>query len=253
MKKILLMLFFTGCGIFAQVKDKDSIKLRMDLSLTGFWQGGNVETLIFRAANKFDYQFAKNVKFRSQNSYVLQEFGRVKADEDILSLNFVNINTHKRLHPLALAFFSTNFRRKIDYRYIVGGGLSYQLLKKKKHNIIMSLTGEYEHTDFKTTDFKIDDYDGYTAINTWRSTLWFQGEHQLFSGKMIFKHQFYFQPSLQDSDNFRWRGDVSLELPIWDFLNFKINYYRTYESVVVEPQLPMDEFLTFGFTIKNYK
>lgn len=253
MKKILLMLLFTGCGIFAQVKDKDSIKLRMDLSLTGFWQGGNVETLIFRAANKFDYQFAKNVKFRSQNSYVLQEFGRVKADEDILSLNFVNINTHKRLHPLALAFFSTNFRRKIDYRYIVGGGLSYQLLKKKKHNIIMSLTGEYEHTDFETTDFKIDDYDGYTAINTWRSTLWFQGEHQLFSGKMIFKHEFYFQPSLQDSDNFRWRGDVSLELPIWDFLNFKINYYRTYESVVVEPQLPMDEFLTFGFTIKNYK
>ena len=247
------MLLFTGCGIFAQVKDKDSIKLRMDLSLTGFWQGGNVETLIFRAANKFDYQFAKNVKFRSQNSYVLQEFGRVKADEDILSLNFVNINTHKRLHPLALAFFSTNFRRKIDYRYIVGGGLSYQLLKKKKHNIIMSLTGEYEHTDFETTDFKIDDYDGYTAINTWRSTLWFQGEHQLFSGKMIFKHEFYFQPSLQDSDNFRWRGDVSLELPIWDFLNFKINYYRTYESVVVEPQLPMDEFLTFGFTIKNYK
>lgn len=247
------MLLFTGCGIFAQVKDKDSIKLRMDLSLTGFWQGGNVETLIFRAANKFDYQFAKNVKFRSQNSYVLQEFGRVKADEDILSLNFVNINTHKRLHPLALAFFSTNFRRKIDYRYIVGGGLSYQFLKKKKHNIIMSLTGEFEHTDFETTDFKIDDYDGYTAINTWRSTLWFQGEHQLFSGKMIFKHEFYFQPSLQDSDNFRWRGDVSLELPIWDFLNFKINYYRTYESVVVEPQLPMDEFLTFGFTIKNYK
>ena len=61
------------------------------------------------------------------------------------------------------------------------------------------------------------------------------------------------QPSLQDSDNFRWRGDISLEFPVWDFLNFKINYYRTYESVVVEPQLQEDEFLTFGFTIKNYK
>lgn len=253
MKRLLYILLLSASAASGQVKDKDSIQLRIDLSLTGFWQGGNVETLIFRAAHKIDYQFAKNVKFRSQNSYVLQEFGRSKADEDILSLNFLNINTHKRLSPLALAFFSTNYRRQIDYRYILGGGMSYEVLKKKKHKINMSLTGEFEHTEFQTTDFKIDDYDGFTAINTWRSTLWFQGEHHLFSNKMILKHEFYFQPSLQECDNFRWRGDISLEFPVWDFLNFKMNYYRTYESVVVAPQLQEDEFLTFGFTIKNYK
>lgn len=253
MRFVVLLFLLFSLNISAQLKDKDSVRFKTDLSLTGFWQGGNVETLIFRAAGNVDYNPSKDLRFRSQNSYVLQEFGRVKADEDILSLNFLNINPHKRLHPLALAFFSTNFRRQIDYRYIVGGGLSFKFLDKKKSKLNMSLTGEYEHTEFQTTDFKIDDYDGFTAINTWRSTLWLQGEYQLFENKMVFKHEFYFQPSLQDSDNFRWRGDLSLEFPIWDFLNFKINYYRTYESLVVVNQLQEDEFLTFGFTIKNYK
>ena len=131
-----------------------------------------------------------------------------------------------------------------DYVPVLEAHTEKPIIAKKKRK---------DKTAWKTTDFKIDDYDGFTAINTWRSTLWFQGEHQLFSNKMILKHEFYFQPSLQDSDNFRWRGDISLEFPVWDFLNFKINYYRTYESVVVEPQLQEDEFLTFGFTIKNYK
>lgn len=254
MKKTVFILFVVlSCSVFSQVKSKDSIRFRADLSLTGFWQGGNVETLIFRASNKFEYQPSKNIRFRSQNSYVLQEFGRVKADEDILSLNFLNLNASRRVHPLFLAFFSTNFRRKINYRYIVGSGVSYQVLKDKKDELNVSLTGEYEHTEFKTRDFTIDDYDGFEAINTWRSTFWLQGKYHLFKGKMVLSHEFYFQPSLQKSDNFRWRGDLGMEFPIWDFLNFKINYYRTYESVVVQNQLPEDEFLTFGFTIKNYK
>ena len=69
---------------------------------------------------------------------------------------------------------------------------------------------------------------------------------------MILTHEMFFQPSLEDRENFRWRADIGIELPVWKFLNFKINYLRTYESLVIADQKQEDEFLTFGFTLKSY-
>ena len=69
---------------------------------------------------------------------------------------------------------------------------------------------------------------------------------------MILTHESYFQPSLEKSDNFRWQADIGLEFPIWKFLNFKIDYRRTFESIVIENQKEEDQFLTFGFTLKSY-
>ena len=69
---------------------------------------------------------------------------------------------------------------------------------------------------------------------------------------MILNHESYFQPSLEEGNNFRWQADVGLELPIWKFLSFKINYRHTFESIVIENQNQEDRFLTFGLTLKSY-
>ena len=116
----------------------------------------------------------------------------------------------------------------------------------------MSLTSEYEQTNFKRAEFNLVEYNNSKSVNTFRSTLWLNGKYNLFKNKMILTHEMYFQPSLEESDNFRWRADVAIEFPVWKFLNFKINYLRTYESIVIAGQQQEDEFLTFGFTLKNY-
>lgn len=66
---------------------------------------------------------------------------------------------------------------------------------------------------------------------------------------MIFHYESYFQPSVEESNNFRWQTDMGLELPIWKFLNFKVNYLYTYENVVVENQRQIDRLLTFGVKV----
>ena len=236
----------------AQINESDSIKVKAQLSLTGFWQSGNVETLIFRAKSDLSFKPWKNTVFKTQNSYVYQEFGKEKADEDILSLNFLYFNPEKKLYPLVLGFLSTNFRREIDRRYLVGAGLSYQLLKKKKDWLKVSLTAEYEETDFASTTFNRSEYNGNRVINTFRATIWLNGKYYLFKNKLILTHESYFQPSLEASNNFRWRGDLGLELPVWKFLNFKVNYLNTFESLVIQGQEQEDRFLTFGFTLKSY-
>ncbi|MCH2081375.1 MAG: DUF481 domain-containing protein [Saprospiraceae bacterium] len=252
MKKIFILFLFSPIFLFAQINESDSLKLKADLSLTGIWQGGNVETLIFRAKSELTYQPWRKWVFKTRNSYVYQAFGKQKADEDVLSLNFIYFNPERRIYPLLLGFVSTNFRREIDLRYLLGGGVTFQLLDKKEHWLKVSISSEYERTNFSKTDFNIVDYDGRSTINTFRGTLWINGRYQLFKNKMVLTHESYFQPSLEESDNYRWQADFGLELPIWSFLNFKINYLHTFESIVIENQKREDQFLTFGFTIKSY-
>lgn len=253
MKKALLYFLFVSIVMNAQINESDTLNLKADLSLTGFWQSGNVETLIFRAKSSVSFKPWKKAVFKTQNSYVYQEFGKTKADEDILSLNFLYFNPKKKLYPLLLGFISTNFRREIKLRYLFGGGVSYNLIRKKENWLKLSLTSEYERTNFNNFNFNYSEYDGSKSINTFRTTIWTKGRYTLFKKKLIFTHENYFQPSLEKNNNYRWQADFGLELPVWSFLNFKVNYLHTYESIVIENQKQEDKFLTFGITLKSYK
>lgn len=151
-----------------------------------------------------------------------------------------------------LAFISTNFRREIELRSLLGGGFSYQLMKKESDWLKLSLTTEYEQTRFDQANFNRSEYNGDRSINTFRATLWVNGKYHLFDKRLVLSHESYFQPSLERSDNYRWQADIAVEVPLKKFLNFKINYLQTFESIVIADQEQEDRFLTFGFTLKNY-
>lgn len=252
MKKIVLFLIFIPYLSFSQINESDTLNFKAKLSVTGLWQGGNVETIIFRASSDISFKAFEKAVFKTRNSYTYQEFGKEKADEDILSLNFLYLNPEKKIYPQLLGFVSTNYRRKIDLRYLFGAGFTFQLYKNKKNLLKLSLTTEYENTHFDQTDFNKDDYDGSDEINTLRGTIWINGKFNLLKERLIFNYETYFQPSLQKANNFRYQGNISVEMPIIKYLNFKVNYLRTFESIVIEGQKQEDRFLTFGFTVKNF-
>ena len=252
MKKILYLFVLMPWFHSAQINESDTLKVKANLSLTGFWQAGNVDTVVFRAKSDLSVVPWKKWVFKTTNSYVYQEFGKVKADEDILSLNFLYLNPDRKIYPFVLGFLSTNFRREINLRYIYGAGVSFQILNKKENWLKFSLSTEYEGTDFSETDFNYSEFDGQGSISTMRATIWVNGKYHVFKKKIILTHESYFQPSLQQNNNYRWQADLGLELPVWKFLNFKVNYRHTFESIVIENQKQADRFLTFGFTIKSY-
>lgn len=252
MKKILWCFLLFPLFLSAQTKEQDSLKLRADLSITGFLQSGNVDTWIFRAKSEVSFETFRNTVFKTKNSYVYQAFDKDKADEDILSLNFLEFNPTRKIYPFVLGFFSTNFRREIDYRYLVGAGATFKILNKENYELKASTSLEYENTDFNLSTFNEPQYNGSESINTYRSTLWIYGKYKLFKNKLVLSHESYVQPSLEEIDNYRWRADLSLEVPVWKYLDFKVNYVYVIESIVVAGQSRVDEFLTFGFTIKNY-
>lgn len=253
MKKGLMFALLLPFALFAQINESDTLKFKANLSLTGFYQGGNVETLIFRAKSGLTYKPFKKWVYKNTSSYVYQEFGKEKADEDILSLNFLYFNPDRKFYPLVLGFFSTNFRRQIDFRYLLGGGVTYKIIDKEEQWLKVALSSEFEKTQFGQSDFILSEYDGQDIIETPRATIWLNGKHKLLKDKVIITHESYYQPSLEDSDNYRWQTDLGMELPLWDYLSFKVNYVHTFESVVIANQERRDNILTFGFKIKSYK
>lgn len=252
MKRVLLVFLFLPLVVSSQINESDTLKLKANLSLTGLWQGGNVETLIFRAKSELSVKPWKKWIFKTRNSYTYQEFGKEKADEDILSLNFLYLNPDRKIYPFVLGFVSTNFRREIDLRSLFGAGVSFQIYSKEKDWLKFSLSSEYEQTKFSLSNFNVIEYNNNSSINTFRTTVWINGKYYLFKNKVIFTHESYFQPSLEKSNNYRWQADLALELPVWKFLNFKINYLHSFESIVIVNQKREDKFLTFGFTLKSY-
>lgn len=252
MKKYLFFFLVSPIFVSAQINESDSLKVKASLSFTGLWQSGNVETLILRGRTDFSVRPWKKWVFKNTNSYVYQAFDKDKADSDFLSLNFLYFNPERRLYPQVLTFVSTNFRREIAQRYLVGAGATYQIIQGDDNWLKTSLTLEYENTDFRQDMFNRSQFSGSKSLNTMRGTIWVSGKYELFNKKMVLKHQSYYQPSLENCDNYRWQLDLSAEFPVWKYVSFKINYLRTFESVVIQGQEEEDQFLTFGFTLKSF-
>ncbi|MBX2845700.1 MAG: DUF481 domain-containing protein, partial [Saprospiraceae bacterium] len=213
MKLMLLLLSVLPIGLMAQINESDTLKFKANLALTGVYQSGNVETLIYRAKSDLSIRPWEKWVYKTQNSYVYQEFGKEKADEDILSLNFVYFDPDQRIYPLVLSFISTNFRREIDLRYLLGAGATFKVVDADKDWLKVSLTSEYEQTEFAQADFNRNEYDGQATLDTFRGTIWINGQYKVLNEKLVISHESYYQPSLEDGRNYRWQGDLGLEVP----------------------------------------
>lgn len=248
MKKIAFILLFFPFCIFAQINESDTSKFQSRTSLTGNWQGGNVEFLAFRAKIDISTKFFGQLVFKTQNAYLYQEFFRQKADEDIFSRNFVYVSPQNRFYAFGLAWISTNFRRKIDFRYFTGLGATYQLVQQKNHVLKIAFSGVYEQSNFRTNTFNETFYNNSFQITTWRFSAWLFGKNHFMNDKLIFHYEAYLQPSLQRKDNFRWQTEIGFDAKIFKNIAFTTNFVYTYESVVAEKLKNEDYMLSFGLS-----
>jgi hypothetical protein len=249
---ICLWALFTPTLLHAQLNESDTLKTKADLILSGFNQSGNVDVYIFRVQSEVSLKPVSGMVFKTRNSYIYQEFGNVKADQDILSLNFLYLHPERRVYPLVLGFVSANYRRAIKLRSLAGGGLTFQVLQKATNWLKLSLTAEHEYTEFRKTDFNRREYDGSSTIRTFRGTVWMNGRHELLNKKIVFRHESYYQPSLSKAGNYRGQVDIGLEFPVSKHISLRAGRLQTFESIVIQGQSQSDRIFTFGVTIKNY-
>lgn len=233
---------------FAQITESDTLALQMRAATTGMWQSGNVEMLVVRS--RFDVVAAPgqgNWAFKSQNNHLYQEFFRRKADDDFSSRNFLYYRPQARVYPFAMAFFSTNYRRKVELRHFAGLGLTWHCIRAKGQSVKLSLSGLYEQGRHSDSNYNLARYNGNPNIDLWRGTIYLAGQHTLKKGLRLF-YDAYYQPAIDESANYRGLFDIGIDLQLWKGLQANVMYLFTHENVVVERIRQRDQLLTFGLS-----
>lgn len=250
---LLCCLCGASTGLFGQINESDTLLLQYRAALTGNAQTGNLKALTL--IGRLDISVAPSGRwaFKTQNASRYQAFFGRKADNDFLSQNFVYVGQQRVLYPFAMAFLSGNFRRKIDFRWFAGPGVTWQALRRPGQLIKVSLSGVYESTRFAGETYNRPSYNGSRWIETWRATARIFGQHRLLQQRLRLYYEAYLQPSIEQSDNFRWLADWGLEMPVWKGFSFNTHFTYTHENIVIESVKQNDLILTFGIAFRDSK
>lgn len=242
---IIASVLFTARAT-AQINESDTVKLHLRLSVSGNYQQGNVE--IFTLRNRLDVLFApdKNWVLKSQNSSLYQAFYSKKADNDIYSRNYLYFQPHRKIYPFAIAYISTNYRRKLDRRYFAGAGASWQAVNNAAIVLKFSASAVQESSVFRDTLYNYSEYNGAGKINLWRGTLYLGGWAYILHRRARLYYDAFWQPAFNNTANYRTQFDAGLDVPVWKGLMFNVLYTFTHENVVVQQVQQNDKILTFG-------
>jgi hypothetical protein len=252
MKQMILLVFclFWAVLASAQINESDTLKFQIRLSANGNYQTGNV--VVFSLRNRLDFSVSpvKNGVFKSQNSSLYQAFYGKKADNDLFSRNYLYFKPNRQMYPFAIAYVSSNFRRRIDLRYFAGAGLTWQIIHKTDHVLKVSASAVHELTLFKGNQFNETRYNGSDKIQLWRGTCYLGGWHYLWHRRIRIYYDAFWQPGFNNSKNYRTQADVGVDFQIWKGLSFNALYTYTHENVVIQKVLEDDKILTFGLSYR---
>ena len=241
---IIMHTFFFSTS--AQINESDTVKFQVRANLTGNYQRGNVEVLTVRSRLDFVYSPITDFVFKSQNSNLYQDIYAKKADNDIFSRNYYYHKPQNKVYAFAIGYISANYRRKIDFRYFAGPGITLQLRRTKNHVLKLSASAVYEQTKFSKSLYNYSEYNDSYKINVWRGTLYLSGWSYVFENRLRLYYDAYWQPALDKNYNYRTQFDLGADLPIWKGLSFNALYSFTHENVVIATVKQEDQILTFG-------
>jgi Protein of unknown function, DUF481 len=253
MRNALLSLLITLTLLdqsFAQLNESDSIQWQIKFNSTASVLDGNVaRTLLL---NRLEVAHAnKNWGVSTRNDY---QYGRTRyilTENDVISYNFFYLKPLNKVYPYVMGLLETNLRRKIDFRYQVGPGVSWNIVSKKPSLIKLSATATYENTRYGGTIFDDEIYNGSNTIETWRLTGRLFGKHTLPS-KLKISYEFWWQQSLNEQVNYRYHTEEAIEFPITKHIAFRTAVRYSYENIELIGLKPFDLFWTYGLTITNF-
>lgn len=253
MNKICLffiVVLLSAGKLFAQLNENDSIPWQVKFNATGSILDGNVaRTLLL---NRIEVAHAnKQWGISTRNDY---QYGRTfykLTENDVISYNFLYLRPLNKIYPYLMALVETNLRRKIDFRYQVGPGITWNVINKKTSLLKLSATSTYENTRYADTIFDDEKYNGSNSIETWRITGRIFGKHTLES-KVRISYEFWWQQSLNESINYRYHTEEAIEFPITKHLALRTALRYSYENIELLGLKPFDLFWTYGLTISNF-
>lgn len=243
---VLLVLVVLLPPTLAQINESDTTKFQLNASFAGRYQTGNVNLLSMRSKLILSTYFADNFVFKSQNTLLYQELNDRKLDADYSTRNFLYFKPTHTFYPLALAFISGNFRRRIDQRTLLGVGETWNA-KKGINYLKLSMSIFYEQTKYNGNQFNLSEYQGSADVQLWRWALYANGQFKLLDHRMTLNFSGFIEPAFENVENFRAEAELALVFKIIKGLSFRVEQLYFYEGLVVDGIDQSDSILLFGF------
>ncbi|MEQ9298455.1 MAG: DUF481 domain-containing protein [Cyclobacteriaceae bacterium] len=248
----IIFLYASSFVSFGQINESDTSTFQLQTRLSGSIQSGNVELVRILGSLDVSSRLNDHFVFKSQNNYLLQKFSGFKADEDVFSRNFFYYKPERKIYPYAIGFISTNFRREIEQRAFLGGGLTYQLIRRPGHNLKLSGNGNFERTRFEEADYNKEQFNGNQQIDQWMYSLYITGFHSIIKNELSLVYEGYWQQGFEESDISRYHFLIGVNLVIWKGLAMQSRINYTYENLIVESNRQKDLLWTWGLNY-HYK
>lgn len=217
---------------------------KVKLTGRGLFTSGNINRTLLEASLGLSYAKEGSIISLDMNpTYTYGEQGGVLAERDYGTDFNIGIFHEKPLYGILFGFAEVSNLRQIDLRGLFGAGIGWRIVRTPRASFSVSSALLYETTNFRSETRQ--------DINVYRNSTRFKGEYKFFKNKLICKHVVFLQPAL-GSDNFRWNGFVTLELPINAYFSINTRVDNSYESEIVEGRTNNDTRWTLGFSLANW-
>jgi Protein of unknown function, DUF481 len=251
LKICILLLSIPIIKAHAQLNRNDTLNWQVKFSASSSLLDGNVAR--FLLLNSFEIAYAKpNFGMTSRNDYQYGTTRHIKSENDFVSRNFFYVNPLRKIRPYLMVTTETNYRRKIEFRYQVGLGISIKIAEKNNNLFRMAFGTTYERTRFGGMNFEKLNDTLSNILTAWRATGRVYGKQQVFKSKLKLTYEFWWQQSINDIDDYRFHNEDALEIPLSKIFNFRTSFRYSYENIRIKGLKPYDLFWTFGLSVSNF-
>lgn len=230
--KIILLLILVIISVAnAQFKGKLSNEIN--------YQTGNVEYAaylgkinIVRKDSLIEYSLNAQFAYSEQES-------KKKQNSKIVSLN-VDFLPNDVWSPFLITKLESFYEKHINLRQQYGLGIKYTLLNALENKFSISLATLYDNTKFGLSDIK--------SPETAKLSVRVKGSNN-FDNKLKITYLSFYQPSINDFQDYTINSNVTLELPISSVISISTTVSDIYDNIVPAGYKQNDLLLYLGFTV----
>lgn len=229
-KIVIVLFFFTSIHFNAQVINIESKRFLND---SNGWVGNidfnfnvfNNTQQVLQFSNAIRVQYQKN---RSRFIF-LNDLNFIKAgNTDFANAGYQHFRYNYKVNKWLTmeAFTQTQYNPvlKLDFRYLIGAGPRFKLLKEENARIYIAALYMYEYDDIAKEEKNLYEH---------RISSYITCTFSIFKNLELISTTFY-QPNINNTLDYRIANDSGLEIHINKHLNFKSSFnmlYDTYQPI----------------------
>jgi len=230
-------------------KEADTTSVKGNVSATGLIQSGN--------ENRFVASLLSEITIGNRGYQVLPITSiaystkpNAQVEGEYLENIIIRLRQQHTFYPAAGLSFEKSLLRKIDYRYSAGLTMVANLMSKDGQSIKLGIGMNHEFTQYVNGAFTLP-FNDNSNYNRHLNQVYIRlkGVNHFLTNSLVFSYDFFYQPNIQDINDYRWTLISNLDIPFNRKLSFRMSSVSSYEKFVAA-NVSHDNFrLTYGINL----